>query len=236
MIDVVIPLGKQSPFDNVELRYTLRGIEKYLRNYRNIVIVGDKPKWLTNVIHIPAADPSFKDKNIMNKVKLACATDITEEFLFMNDDHFLKSTIEANNYPYYFDGNLTEWRSAKRMYDPYREAITNTIEALTKNERPTKHFDIHCPIVYNKKLFPLIMDQYNWSVRSAYTVKSLYCNTLGIVGEPMNDCKINDPHHSFAIADKIVHRHVFSVGDRGMNEHMFNYLDQIYSKKSKYEL
>ena len=49
MIDVVIPLGTGSRWQDNELRYCLRSIEKNLSGVNEVVIVGEKPKWLTNV-------------------------------------------------------------------------------------------------------------------------------------------------------------------------------------------
>ena len=53
-VDLVYPLNKLcSHWRNQELRYSLRSVEKFVKNYRNIYIIGDKPKYLNGeVAHI----------------------------------------------------------------------------------------------------------------------------------------------------------------------------------------
>lgn len=79
MIDVVYKLGNGSRFDDAELRYSLRSLSNF-RDLGKIYVVGKKPAWIKNVIHIPAGDPykSNKDANIINKIILAAThSDIT---------------------------------------------------------------------------------------------------------------------------------------------------------------
>lgn len=231
MIDVVIPLGKHSPYDNEELRYCLRCIEKHLKNYRNIYIIGECPKWLTNVIHIPAIDDSSHEINIMRKILVACETEeVSDNFLLFNDDHFLIKDVDSD-YPYYYQDDL--WR--KVIGSSYRESCNNTRSILLQNKKEIKHFDIHCPIVYNKKAFRACMNTFDWSIRSGYIIKSLYCNVYGIAGEEMEDCKIIADLDPLGLQSQLVGRHVFSCGDLGF-PCVEKYLREHYSKKSKYEI
>ena len=52
-MDIVIPLGTGSRWQNNELRFALRSIEKYLTGYDKIFIIGECPSYLQNIIHIP---------------------------------------------------------------------------------------------------------------------------------------------------------------------------------------
>ena len=231
MIDVVIPLGKQSPFANWELRYCLRAIEKHLKNYRDIYIVGEFPNWLQNVTHIPGKDTSSHEINIMRKILLACDVDkISDEFILFNDDHFLIKDVDACTYPYYYYDDL--WR--KVIGSSYRESCNNTRNILLQNNFPIKHYDIHCPIIYNKSAFKQCMNTYDWNIRSGYIIKSLYCNTFNVAGEEMTDCKIISELDQLSLQTKLLGRHVFSVGDLGFPS-AEKYLKQIFSNKSKYE-
>ena len=239
MIDLVIPLCKGSKFNDLELRYCLRSVEKYLRGYRNIYIIGDKPKWIRNVIHVPFTQRpgDCKDKNIMLKVLHACdIPEVSPEFLFMNDDHFLLKSVDAINYPYYYNGKLVDWDNGKKMWCPYKQAVKNTLSVLIKNELPAKHYDIHTPILYDKELFKNIMGRYDWDIQSGYIVKSLYANTLKLAGTSLIDCKISEPLHRYGLADLLYNRPVFSVGDAGLNRSMIDWLDEFYPEKSAYEI
>src|SRR5436190_6206687 len=77
MIDVLIPLGKGSRHDNLELKYCLRSIEKHLTGIKNVWIVGQKPGWIDYnlVVHVPYQDnPNnwMRANNIYNKILNGC--------------------------------------------------------------------------------------------------------------------------------------------------------------------
>lgn len=233
MIDVVIPLGRGSEY-NHELRYSLRGIEKYLSNYRNIIVVGECPSFLKNVIHIPMQDLSNKQHNIMLKVLAACNDErVSDKFLFWNDDFFLLKPVDAVNYPYYHNGYLYNQMLKRSPNDYYTMSMANTYNAL--NNPSSMHFDIHCPIVYDKAAVKQIMGKYDWTIRHGYIVKSLYANNLGIEGEKMGDCKIDKPFQPEEILKTIEGRHIFSVGNRGTTSNLYKVLQSLYISKSKYE-
>jgi hypothetical protein len=55
-MDLVYVLGSGSRWGDNELRYSLRSVEKHLKGYNNVYLVGDKPDWVRNVTHIPKQD------------------------------------------------------------------------------------------------------------------------------------------------------------------------------------
>jgi hypothetical protein len=55
-IDVVYPLGTGSVWQDNELRYSLRSLEKNFPDLGRVYVVGHKPDWLGNVEHIPFGD------------------------------------------------------------------------------------------------------------------------------------------------------------------------------------
>lgn len=236
MIDVVIPLGKGSQFGNAELRYCLRSVDMYLKGIRNVYIIGEKPNGFKNIIHIPYPDKYSKEQNIMLKVLAACDNpNVSDGFLFMNDDHFFKTTTDAVNYPNYYDTRLIDWDNGRRLFQPYKQAILNTHRTLINNDLPALHYDIHCPILYNKELFKNVMSRYSWDIDFGYVVKSLYANTLKLKGIQIQDCKINEPLHLYSIANLIQDRHIFSIGDSGFTPVMQELLENLYPYKSRYE-
>jgi len=107
MIDLVYTIkANDSTWEDNELRYSLRSIEKYLSGVGQVFIIGDCPDFLTNVIHIPATDEEnreWKDRNIYRKLLIACNdVRISENFLFVNDDHYLTQPFEAGKFPFYY--------------------------------------------------------------------------------------------------------------------------------------
>jgi hypothetical protein len=236
-IDLVIPLGKGSKLNN-ELRYSLRSIEKYLKNYRNIYIIGECPDFIQGVIHIPLKDKSNHQKNIMLKILEACNDKlITQEFLFWNDDFFLLKEVDAPTYPYYFNTWLVqaiENRMQTNGGDMYCRQMTNTFK-LFEDKTPF-HFDIHCPIIYDKDHFKELVSKEDWSIRDGYIIKSMYANSIPCNPQRMEDCKINMPTWDDAIELALMNRHIFSVGDAGLDANMWRYLYKLYPTKCKYEI
>ena len=159
----------------------------------------------------------------------ACNDDrVTEDFLFMNDDHYLLRNYVVPRFPFYYEGRLSE----KLTITDYKHTVQNTLRAtLAKDPAYT---DVHCPILYNKRLFRKLRE-YDWSVKWGYCIKTLYCyqSIHGMTYE--NDLKIA---HSLPYAD-IIHllkgRSWFSIGDGAFAGDIRQVLEDLYSNSSKYE-
>lgn len=202
-VSVVYAMGQGSTWNNYEIRYSLRGVEKHLSNVKDVWIVGWRPPFLKDVNHIEAWDPSYiPDTNIIRKILKACNhPDVTEDFLFINDDHFVLSDFDAAAFPYYYVVTLLEYirgRGIPLIQDGYGRRAKATYDLLMSKNRPTKYFDIHYPILYNKQkfkeIFEAIPDKKLEDPNPGYVIKSLYANSLMIEGEPLvRDCKFKDP-------------------------------------------
>ena len=105
-MDILYTLGKGSAWQDNELRYSLRSIEKYGKNVGRIYIVGDWCPGFINrdkVTFIKCEQP-YKDKfkNILYSIVYACEhSDIAEEFLLSSDDHFYMQPTDFDDYPYW---------------------------------------------------------------------------------------------------------------------------------------
>lgn len=236
MIDVVIPLGK-SKNDYLDLRYTLRGIDKYLRNYRNIYIVGDKPKWIQNIIHIEQKDNperELKEFNIFKKIVRMCnEKDCSDDFFFMNDDHILLEETDTATYPFYHRGDLTV--AMKTNTSKYRATLNHTRKWLRNQGLEEIHCDLHCPMIFNKSDFIENFEAVDWNVDWGYGIKSIYAGITKKPLEYMSDCKIIKDHTKEEIFNKLNGRHIMSCDDGGLKENLLNYLNSKLSKKSRYE-
>jgi len=204
-MDIVIPLGKGSLWQDNELRYALRSIENNLRDYRDIYIIGHKPSWIKNVIHIPHDDPHrCKERNIMEKVRTACLLPgVSDLFLFSNDDLYFMEPMSAYEVGYYHSGPAEEYVVGKRL-NGYLEVAKRTYEELKLRGLPSLYFDIHVPIPYSKKAFLEVTGQYKWNPKGSYIVKTIYCNTLKIAGEFMADVKRKEGGKFYSTTDKVL--------------------------------
>lgn len=236
MMDIVIPLGTGSRWQNNELRYALRGAERFVKDLGQVFIIGEKPNWIKNIVHIPLRDGRESTKNIVNKVLLACnQKELSENFLFMNDDHFLQEPV-TKDYPFYYDFQISEKLKGRTVHGHYYFAQVNTIKALQQKGFDTLNYDVHFPVIYNKILFPTIMEMYDWKIPHGYTIKSLYCNSLEVKGTHYIDCKLQKRKVKAEIAKIIKKRPVFSIGDGALNGNLKFVLDQLYPKPSKFEI
>lgn len=192
-MDIVYALGLGSHFNDFEIRFSLRSIEKNLTGFNQVWIVGECPTWAQNVNHIPFPDKSGvpSDYNIMKKITKACEEAvISENFLFINDDHFIMKPLQAPEFPYFYDQTLEKYL-LMRAGDTYVIRAKNTLKYLKANNLPTKHFDIHYPIIYNKSLFlKHVTSAVNWD-KDGYIIKSMYANSLNIEGVEAVDYKIS---------------------------------------------
>jgi hypothetical protein len=230
MTSIVIPLNNRSTQKNLELRYCLRSIEQHLSGVGEIFIIGYCPEWVQNVTHIPFdEDPRnrFRDRNIMNKMVLACKDErVSDNFLMVHDDHFLLSDYEAGKFPYYHCGPIIP------NVGQYGETKRNTLNILGQ----INNYDAHCPILFNKELFLKSIPFIDWSKWYGYCLKTLYCGVNLIMGEYMDDIKIRMPLTKEDIMLQIVNRRWFSIGDRCWAEGgMKEVLQTLYPNKSRYE-
>lgn len=236
---IVIPLAappQGSRWNDTELRYCLRSIEKHLKGCGEIFIVGYLPNWVQNVIHIPATDgdKSYeKEANIFRKLEQACKDErISEYFLFVNDDHFLLQDYDAGDFPFFYSGKLSE---VLTRGDEYASTGFNTFDALEEQ----LYFDIHCPIIYHKEILRNKVSRLNWSKKYGYCIKTAYMtgtdeNEVNV--KEMPDLKINEEGITSTEIKKLIEgRPWFSIGPKAQYGGMLKVLQDLYPLKSKYE-
>lgn len=236
-MDIMFPMGRGSKVGDLELRMSLRSIEKHIKNVDRIVIVGYKPEWLRDVYHIPAEDEHpCKETNIYRKILKACQDEtVSEDFLFFNDDHFILQDFDAEKFPFYYKGDLFFILKHLPPYNKYSVCVHRTGHTLKNLGLDTKNFDTHTPIIYNKEKFLQIMPQYDWSERFSYVVKSLYANSLGILGVKEPDCKIADSPTLEQFKERIVERKVFSIDNAAIGEPLHQLFKELYPNPSRWE-
>jgi len=238
-LDILIPLGKGSRWQDNELRYCLRSIEKSLVGVGNIFIVGECPEWLTGVIHIPFSDVpgyGYRDKNIFLKIMAGCEDKrLSDDFLFMNDDHYLLQNFIIEEFPYFNQGLLKDKINSMGDGIPYKKVLVNTYDAMRRHHW-LLDFDVHCPIIYNKKRFALSFPEIKSWPDYGFAIKSMYCNKNGIEGIACEDLKFRDKLTAGQIKVVLQGRSFFSIGDRCLHGEMKQVLEELYPIKSKYEL
>lgn len=242
-MDIVYVLGNGSKYNNNEIRYSIRGVVKHIIGFSRIFIVGELPNFLiesSNLIHIPFRDEFNKQRckqhNIKDKLLCACGDSrITDNFLFFNDDHFILNNFNANTFPYYCFSTLKN-KHFKAPPGGYKIAIKNSLDVLESSNKPTKYFDIHCPMRINKQSFRQVMGMYDWGTKDGYVIKSIYCNTLEIEGSQYSDLKFQLPYANSKILEtQTINKLWFSIGDNMQWKAIEKFFISKYPNKSIYE-
>ncbi|WP_276483571.1 hypothetical protein [Paraflavitalea pollutisoli] len=236
MTSIVIPY-KASRYGDTELRFALRSIQKHLKGYGEIFLLGKAPAWLQNVTVIPTPDIDRefdktyqKERAIYEKIRLGCyLEDVSADFLFMNDDHFLLEDFTAGTFPFFHAGTLNQQRARA---DIYVNTVNNTFEHIRGNYM---YYDCHCPIVYNKKSFLKIMEAMEWGKKWGYCIKTAYCYHKSILGKAAGDMKFREDLPDKTIGQLLARRSWFSTGDQAVGDGMRYILNVLYTTKSVYE-
>jgi len=207
-----------------ELKYCLRGIEKFVED-PEIIIIGSEPAWIKNVKIIFFPDGKalrFKEWNIFRKI-----CQVKEDFLFFNDDHFLLQPFDKSTY--HFSGKLS-----KRLKDygtnEYWKTIQNTINVIGDAD----NYFRHAPIFIKREILEKIKEL-DWNAWFGYCVKSLYCHYAGIQGTEYPDLKIASKLSISHIREATNGREYFSTGNFVINTDMITFLEETYPDKSKFE-
>jgi len=235
-IDVVYLCIQHSTNKHIELRYSLRSLELYLSGVKDVYVVGFLPKWCQNVIHISKNDiyKHNKDANIIRKVYHSCQNDdISDPFLFINDDHFLTQSFKAIDFPYYYNKELhTTSRDPK-----YRHRVNKTKELLKQKNLPIWHYDIHTPILIHKKEFLEAFDSINY-VNNYIVMKSWYMNHWFTIdnAKQISDCKFSSTERQDLdkLKIKVLNRPCFSTYDM-LSKNVLHLMQCLYTYPSKYE-
>lgn len=233
VIDILIPLGLGSCQNDLELKYCLRSVEKHLTGVGNVFIVGEKPGFLKNVCHIPCEDSHGirqKDHNIYRKIIKGCGS-VSDNFLFLNDDHFLLTGFEASKFPYLHRGPVDLDNYIGNP--PQRIKMANTINHFDGSA--VYDFDIHCPVVMNKVNFCALPEGV-WP-EYGYGIKSLYCNIYATDSLYSPDLKFREALNKEIIYKALEGRQWFSTGDDCLRSGAMKLvLQELYPDKSKYEI
>ena len=189
MMDVLYVLGNGSRFDNLEFRLSLRSLEKHAQNLGRVFICGYKPDWIQNVVHIPCDDPYQREKNVFNKMLKACDSDISNDFLFMNDDFYMVQDFNCESYPYFVNGDVVFIDNPSR----YQKIQNKTLRKLqSMGFEKVLDFRAHCPMRINKQKFKQLNGYFVTTLKDecGYSPRLLYGTMFADWIQRAPDCKI----------------------------------------------
>ena len=175
----VVYLVSKCPNNNIELRYSLRSLKNI--KYDNVFLVWYKPNWVKNVKHIPFNDKDDKFLNVKKKQKIiASHPDISDNFIYMNDDFYFLKPQEVKNYKIWTVDQQVEYIKSVvdnyKVYHYYR-SITDILRMFGRWDS----YETHTPMIFNKKKMQEVIE---WKPDYRTTsFRSLYGNYHSIPAE-----------------------------------------------------
>jgi hypothetical protein len=235
-MDILYILGKGSPFNNEEIKYSLRSLERFGSNIGKVVLIGEKPDFLdySKIEHHPFTETGVKDYRIASKIMHACAIGAVKgDFLFCNDDFFFARPFDCNTFTNYCQGYLHHGDS---IATAYQDHLRLTRDYLLSQGKSANNFDMHCPIIYNSEKFLALAPAWEYSKTTiGLVVKSTYANMYGIPGTLYRDVKLKE-----LISQNDYYRinsvDCFSIYDQAWNRGVKSYLERTFTEKSPWEL
>ena len=235
MIDIFYVIGTGSKWQNNELRYSLRSLEMFGKNIKDVYIVGNKPYFINDKIKwIETYDIGYPSVNHWYKVRKFFKTTNIDKAVYMMDDVFFTKEVDFDNYPLYQRGDLVD---IPNDGDSYHKCLINTKNELKDMGKNTINFEVHCPIIYERNKFLNLTDIFN-TLRKKHKnfvgVRSLYANYYNMNGPFTKDVKIRGRHMD-DMTDKMNKIDCFSIGDEVIEMGMDKILQEKYPNKSKFE-
>lgn len=243
-MDILYIVGTGSKWDNNELRYSLRSIEKFGRNVGRVFIVGHKPSFVSDAVtHIPCDDPyNRKHKNILNKVITAIEkSDIGKHFIVSSDDHFYTREVDFDNFPVYYQASVIQTEPGEgKKRNNYHRSLEQTKEMLEKWGLPTFQTNPHCNTHFDADIYRLYYPLFAEAQEKEYggEMNCLMGNILihdGVQPVRFVDKKIGAFADTADLIKQIDGAECFSISDEAVLCGVGGYLQSLFPNQSKYE-
>jgi hypothetical protein len=211
-MDVVYPLGFESLSDDDELRFSLRSLERNMRDLGNVYIYGQLPDWIKNVVHVPMPDDNADPRvNVRRKILSAANNPaISTDFLLMADDIFALRSFSGEELPFYATS-----KGVGSIMNPLR-------------------YTLHLPIRYNREFYAKM--PFPEPPPSGHSPRDFYCNFYSAPATPATDCIIKEGAQSAPFDDQIKGRDFCVIGNTIMTNELFRlWLLKMFPTPSRFE-
>ncbi|MDB5176647.1 MAG: hypothetical protein JWN75_315 [Candidatus Saccharibacteria bacterium] len=241
-MDIVYLIKTDSENDSEELRYSLRSLQNL--PHGKVFMVGEKPDWATNVTFIPVEQSKTKSENwAMNLRAAVASSDISDEFVMMNDDFFIMKPIP--------EIPRTNFGSMKDIIDQYEQRYPEGSHYITSMKKlyaslqekgisNPLSYELHTPMVLSKSK---MTQMYQKQPGPYYQLRSFYGNIFNLGGESVPDVKIFiEPRHNSELYTidprSYLEQQVFLSSTGGSFKRGFagTFVREHFSEKSVYEL
>lgn len=237
-VDVVIPLGRGSRWDDNELRFCLRAWQRNFPDLGNVWIVGEKPDWCVGVCHIRIPDffASNKDANLITKVMTACyQQDISPDFIRSSDDEILLRPMRFDAMRPYYHGEIGRPRGNR-----WHRRLERTGRWLRRQGLTAYNYDCHLPVPMQRDRFLKVFARASYKKLPGLTIDSTYFNCCGLqqhASLPRRlrirlDRQIDDPA---GLRRRLGRASYLNLTDRAVGPALEQALGELFPKPSRFE-
>lgn len=245
MIDVVYKVNNREKwsYEKEELRYSIRSVVENFTELNKIIIVGYKPNWLKNVIHIDVEDKKdlSKDANIIKKLYAACENDlVTGSFINISDDQIINNTVTTEDFVNYVNNEYFKQAKDFRFLSAWAYSLFNTVSILKAKKLPVNCYETHTPKIINKSKFKQIIDKYKNYCYKYYGLcaNTLYFNQIKAGAKEIDDSCIflkDKIRTEDQIIEALDDKNFIGYNPNATNEVLKDYLRQKYDKPTIFE-
>lgn len=242
-IDLVYPVSTRKR--EKLLRYSLRTVEKFGLGVGKVYLVGglEWRGWENSYIKLIHFPDFFDNWYLNTALKVWVATlveEISDPFLFMNDDFFFTRTVYLPEFPVYHEGDLSEKLLTPFHDDRYKATIRRTIAILKKVGSTTFSYELHYPLPIYKEIFRQVME----GVREVWAVaelekgvlwRSLYGNLAELGGVRWEDGKVY-AGHAPKVIQRILRNHPVVSSEPDPHPELMKFLRHLLAKKPRKRL
>ena len=232
MIDALYIVGTGSKFNNKELLYSLRTLDKHGRNVGRVIISGECPAFVdkNKIVHVDSKDISTPSVNHWHKVKEAFKNTDATRVLLMYDDVFFCKDTDCENYPYYQRGELpAEDKIAKWGHIQYVAR-----KWLERNGYTTHHYGLHLPIIYEKDKFEKLDKVFQgFRAQGGVSVRSIYGNVYAPGATYREDVKMFVDY--WDMDEWLKDKECFSSSPVNFDKSILRWLQANFKDKSRWE-
>lgn len=228
-MNVVIPYKESN---TEELRYALRSLKNITHD--GVFLLGDKPDWVTNVIHIPRQHQKSRYKDVSTMIENVCRDDrLSDDFILMNDDFFIMEPMEE--LPKWYKGSLRDdhlKHAATQRHSTYTRSLNTTDLFLRRRGiRQPKAYNCHIPVVMNKQKRLQVAELIRSVRHETILPRVVYGNIFDDTGIQHPDCKYIRLDDNF-LRYEILSTHDGSFKNGKIGEH----IRSNFPEMSPYEL
>ena len=258
-MDVLYILGEgYSECDHLEMKCSLRSIEKYGKNVGKVYVVGYCPNWLSDeVVKIPFIQPYPNNRcdtldgmirkhiNLLSSLLYAVDnSDIGSEFLVSSDDHILLKTVDFDDFPYYC--KLIEYYKdelPKSFINVYTDFLMNCREELEKQDLSVYYLTLHKNMHMSRKVIDECREYFDKVVNKklpcepfTYLLNYQYTKYHNFEKTDVKDYKIRNKIEFYEQVVNGEYNMSMSTYDFNKESNLYELLNELFPSKCKYEL